>query len=65
MTTPDKAYRWWFGKPAIKILLKGTFGKIGVKDLRWTNYASFDALDDAARAALVAHTETRFSRGRR
>ena len=40
MTTPDKAYRWWFGKPAIKILLKGTFSKIGVKHLRRTNYAS-------------------------
>jgi NAD(P)H dehydrogenase (quinone) len=61
MTTPDKAYRWWFGKPAIKILLKGTFGKIGVKDLRWTNYASVDAIDDAARSARIAQTEAVFA----
>jgi len=61
MTTPDKAYRWWYGKPAIKILLKGTFGKIGVKDLRWTNYASVDALDDAGRSARIAQTEAIFA----
>ncbi len=33
MTTPDSAYRWWFRDPLTKILFKGTFGKIGVKNL--------------------------------
>ena len=40
MTTPDKAYRWWYRDPLTKILFKGTFAKIGVKNLRWVNYAS-------------------------
>jgi NAD(P)H dehydrogenase (quinone) len=39
MTTPDKAYRWWYRDPLTKILFKGTFAKIGVRNLRWTNYA--------------------------
>jgi putative NADPH-quinone reductase len=38
MTTPDKAYRWWYRDPLTKILFKGTFGKIGIKDLRWINF---------------------------
>ena len=33
----DKAYRWWYRDPLTKILFKGTFAKIGVKNLRWTN----------------------------
>ena len=32
MTTPDKAYRWWYRDPLTKILFKGTFAKIGVKN---------------------------------
>ena len=40
MTTPDKAYRWWYRDPVTKILFKGTFAKIGVKNLAWRNYAS-------------------------
>jgi predicted transcriptional regulator len=40
MTTPDKAYRWWFRNPVTKILFKGTFDKIGVKNLKWRNYPS-------------------------
>src|SRR5580693_5793717 len=40
MTTPDKAYRWWYRDPLTKIFFKGTFAKIGVKNLHWTNYAS-------------------------
>jgi hypothetical protein len=43
MTTPDKAYRWWYRDPLTKILFKGTFAKIGVKNLRWINYASVTA----------------------
>jgi putative NADPH-quinone reductase len=62
MTTPDRAYRWWYGKPAIKVLLKGTFGKIGIKDLRWTNFASIDVVDDSARAALLDRTKADFAR---
>ena len=61
MTTPDKAYRWWFGNPVIKILFKGTFGKIGVKNLRWVNYASVTAKTDAQRDRMLADTRARFA----
>lgn len=61
MTTPDKAYRWWFGNPVSKILFKGTFGKIGVKNLRWTNYDNITAKTPAQRARLLADTEARFA----
>lgn len=35
MSTPGRAYRWWFGDPVTKNLFKGTFGKIGVTHLRY------------------------------
>src|SRR5262249_5039329 len=43
MTTPDRAYRWWYRDPVTKILFRGTFGKIGVRNLRWRNYADITA----------------------
>ncbi len=61
MTTPDKAYRWWFGNPVIKIMFKGTFAKIGVKNLTWTNYASVTAKSADERQKMLAATETRFA----
>ena len=61
MTTPDAAYRWWFKDPMTKILFKGTFGKIGVKNLRWRNYASINAKTDAERQQMLDATETYFA----
>ncbi|MFW0786627.1 NAD(P)H-dependent oxidoreductase [Gordonia sp. CPCC 206044] len=61
MTTPHQAYRWWFGDPVTKIMFRGTFGKIGVTNLRWHNYANVTAASDAKRAALVRETEQRFA----
>jgi NAD(P)H dehydrogenase (quinone) len=61
MTTPDKAYRWWFGNPVIKIMFKGTFGKIGVKNLVWRNYASVTAKSPSAREKMLAETERHFA----
>ena len=61
MTTPDKAYRWWYRDPLSKILFKGTFGKIGVKNLKWINYASVTHKTDDGRARLLADTETYFA----
>lgn len=62
MTTPDKAYRWWYRDPLTKILFKGTFGKIGIKNLRWTNYASVTDKTPEQREQLLAETEHSFSR---
>ena len=61
MTTPDKAYRWWFRDPVTKILFKGTFDKIGVKNLKWRNYASITDRTPAQRSELLAATERHFA----
>ena len=61
MTTPDTAYRWWFRDPLTKILFKGTFGKIGVKNLRWINYASITDKTVEQRERLLRETEERFA----
>ena len=61
MTTPDKAYRWWYRDPLTKILFKGTFAKIGVKNLRWTNYASVTAKTPEQRAGMLERTEQAFA----
>ena len=61
MTTPDTAYRWWFRDPLTKILFKGTFGKIGVKNLQWINYASITDKTVQERERLLRETEERFA----
>lgn len=61
MTTPDKAYRWWYKDPLTKILFKGTFGKIGVKNLRWTNYASVTDKTPEQREWMLHDTERAFA----
>jgi len=61
MTTPDKAYRWWYRDPLTKILFKGTFAKIGVRNLRWTNYASVTAKTPEQRARMLQQTEQAFA----
>ncbi len=61
MTTPDKAYRWWFRDPLTKIMFKGTFAKIGVKNLRWTNYASVTARTAEQRDQMLRDTEHAFA----
>ncbi len=61
MTTPDKAYRWWYRDPLTKILFKGTFAKIGVRNLRWTNYASVTTKTSEQREAMLQRTEQAFA----
>jgi len=61
MTTPDKAYRWWYRDPLTKILFKGTFAKIGVRNLRWTNYASVTDRSPEQRDQLLQRTERDFA----
>jgi NAD(P)H dehydrogenase (quinone) len=62
MTTPDKAYRWWYRDPLTKIMFKGTFGKIGVKNLKWINYASVTDVTAEKREEMLNETEERFAR---
>jgi NAD(P)H dehydrogenase (quinone) len=61
MTTPDKAYRWWYRDPLTKIMFKGTFAKIGVKNLRWTNYASVTNRTSEQRERLLKDTQRAFA----
>jgi len=61
MTTPDRAYRWWYRDPLTKILFKGTFAKIGVRNLRWTNYASVTNKTSEQREAMLRRTERTFA----
>ena len=61
MTTPDKAYRWWYRDPLTKILFKGTFGKIGVRNLRWTNYAGVERCGTQRRERMLRDTERAFA----
>lgn len=61
MTTPDKAYRWWYRDPLTKILFKGTFAKIGVKNLRWTNYDRVADRSPEERRRMLRETERAFA----
>src|SRR5699024_4284998 len=61
MSTPHAAYRWWFGNPVTKILFKGTFGKIGVKNLNWRNYASIESRSPQQRERMLTDTEHHFA----
>ncbi|MFJ3816260.1 NAD(P)H-dependent oxidoreductase [Streptomyces sp. NPDC090056] len=61
MTTPDKAYRWWYRDPLTKILFKGTFGKIGVGNLRWINFDRVAERTPEQRRRLLDDTERRFA----
>lgn len=61
MTTPDVAYRWWFRDPITKVMFKGTFGKIGLKNLKWQNYAGITAKTPEQRQRLLDDTERRFA----
>lgn len=61
MTAPDKAYRWWFRDPLTKILFKGTFGKIGVKNLTWVNYDKVADRTPEQRRQMLTDTEARFA----
>lgn len=62
MTTPDTAYRWWYRDPLSKILFKGTFAKIGVKNLRWTNYADVTSKTVEERKRMLLETQHAFTK---
>jgi len=61
MATPDILYRWIFGNPITKILFRGTFRKIGVKNLKWLNFANVEGKSPEKRAKILAKTAARFA----
>ena len=61
MSTPGLAYRLIFGGPITKILFRGTFGKIGVRNLTWLNHPRPDRQTDGARQRALAAIQRRFA----
>jgi len=62
MSTPTLLYRLAFGTAVTKILLRGTFRKIGVGHLAWVHHASVDRKTPAARQGILDATRQRFAR---
>ena len=54
MSTPTKLYKTVFGKPVIKALQRGTFGKTGLKNFSWIPYSGVDKLSLEEREKLLA-----------
>jgi putative NADPH-quinone reductase len=61
MTTPDKAYRWWYRDPLTKIMFKGTFAKIGIQNLKWINYDRVAERTPVQRERMLRDAESRLA----
>ncbi|ALP36828.1 NAD(P)H dehydrogenase [Paenibacillus sp. IHB B 3084] len=62
MNTPDFFYRWIFGNPITKILFRGTFRKMGIREnLHWYNYTGMSNRSLDARVKYLDKTEQRFA----
>jgi len=62
MSTPALLYRALFASAISKILLRGTFRKIGVGNLTWLSHASVDTKPLPARQTMLNAVEARFAR---
>jgi NAD(P)H dehydrogenase (quinone) len=62
MSTPKFLYRWLLGNPLPKILLRGTFRKIGVKNLHWISAHDPAGTSLEARQKYITKVEERFAR---
>lgn len=62
MSTPEPLYRWWFGNPLTKIAFRGTFRKIGVRNLRWINHSGVADRTERKRLDMLRAVEERFAR---
>ena len=61
MTSPAWAYDWWFGRPAQRILARGTFGLIGIRRVRWYGIARSTARGPDSRRRFLDRLEERFA----
>jgi len=62
MSTPSLLYRAMFGSAISKILLRGTFRKIGVPNLTWLSHAGVDKKTTAQRQHMLDTVQARFTR---
>jgi len=61
MSTPTPAYRAVFGNPVTKIVFRGTFRKIGVRNLRWLNHGGLDRTTAQRRRRALERVERHFA----
>lgn len=61
MSTPALLYRWWFGNPLTKIIFRGTFRKMGVRNLRWMNVSGVADNPLERRQRTLRSIEERFA----
>ncbi|SEJ25260.1 NAD(P)H-dependent oxidoreductase [Demequina mangrovi] len=62
MSTPQWIYRTVFGSPLTKMMFRGTFRKMGVKNLTWINESDPAGRTLEQRRASLAGIEARFAR---
>lgn len=61
MSTPNLVYKWIFGNPITKILFRGTFRKIGIRNLKWHNFTGMEDHSLAQRQRYLVKTERLFA----
>lgn len=61
MTTDDALYRWWFGRPAHRILGRGTFRLIGIRRFRHFSIGRSTQRGAPSRERALAGIHRRFA----
>lgn len=61
MTTPVGLYRWWFGQPGQRIVMRGTFGLIGIRRLRWIALGRSTQRGAVSRERALARVRAHFA----
>jgi NAD(P)H dehydrogenase (quinone) len=61
MTTPGPLYRLWFGAPVHRVVARGVFGQLGVRQVRWVNHPRVAEVSPARRDRWLADLERRFA----
>lgn len=61
MTTPKIMYRLFFSNAIYKIILRGTFNKIGIKKVKWMNYDTSKNVSREKHAKWLQDTERYFT----
>jgi len=62
ISTPKWAYRFWFSNAIYKILLRGTFQKIGVKKVKWFNVDTSHNISREKHAQWLGNIERYFAK---
>jgi putative NADPH-quinone reductase len=62
MTTPTPLYSLWFARPGHRMLFRGTFALIGIRNLTWVTIGRSSARGASSRARVLARTRRRFAR---